>query len=116
VSRGWLYRIVVDGWSCCCGQHGQRPSASRPSRTLAHDVAVAQSPSCWVTGRRRWRCACRPSCGARFVYRQGAGESVRSWALRVSEDGCECSGCRAFWPPEEFHWLARLLGCVPLPS
>jgi uncharacterized protein with PIN domain len=57
-----------------------------------------------------------PSCGERFVYRHNAGESVRSWALRMPEDGCDCLGCRAFWPPEEFHWLARLLGCAPLPT
>ena len=58
-----------------------------------------------------------PSCAQRFVYRRNTGgESVRTWALKVAEDGCTCLGCRAFWPPAEFHWLARLLGCEPLPS
>lgn len=56
-----------------------------------------------------------PSCGERFTYRRSAGESVRKWALRVSEDGCECQVCKAFWEPTEFHWLARLLGCEALP-
>jgi len=57
-----------------------------------------------------------PSCGQRYVYRRsGSGESVRTDALKVSEDGCECSGCRASWAPDEFHWLARLLGCEALP-
>lgn len=58
-----------------------------------------------------------PHCERRFIYRRnGSGESVRSWALRVSETGCECLGCRAEWSPDEFHWLARLLGCDPLPA
>jgi hypothetical protein len=58
-----------------------------------------------------------PSCGAGVVHRHnGSGEPVRSWALKVSETGCECSVCRAFWAPAEFHWLARLLGCAPLPG
>lgn len=58
-----------------------------------------------------------PSCGEQFVYRRsGGGESVRSWALRVSETGCECSVCRAFWGPDQFEWLAKLLGCAPLPG
>lgn len=58
-----------------------------------------------------------PSCGARLVDRRtAAGDVVRAWALRVSEDGfTKCSGCAAFWPASEFHWLARLLGCAPLP-
>ena len=54
-----------------------------------------------------------PSCGAGVVYR--GAEDIRGWALRVTEAGCECQACRAFWPPAEFHWLARLLGCVALP-
>ena len=58
-----------------------------------------------------------PSCERLHVYRRNSGgESVRSWALRVSEDGCVCLGCRAEWSPDEFHWLARLLGCDPVPA
>ncbi|MGZ3303989.1 MAG: DUF7340 domain-containing protein [Isosphaeraceae bacterium] len=34
----------------------------------------------------------------------------------MSETGCTCLGCGAFWEPSEFHWLARLLGCAPLPA
>jgi hypothetical protein len=41
---------------------------------------------------------------------------VRVRALRVSETGCKCSACGAFWPPERFEWLARLRGCEPLPA
>jgi hypothetical protein len=56
-----------------------------------------------------------PSCAASFAYRRdGAGDRVRVRALRVSEAGCECQACKAFWGPEQFHWLARLLGCPPL--
>src|SRR5262249_13326036 len=54
-----------------------------------------------------------PRCGARFAYRfNSSGEQVRTGgALRVSERGCECGACHAHWQPEEFHWLARLIGC-----
>ncbi|MCH9737076.1 MAG: hypothetical protein K0U78_21405 [Actinomycetia bacterium] len=58
-----------------------------------------------------------PACGSRYSYRRSSGgETVRSDALRVSEHGAECLACRANWPPEEFHWLARLLGCEELPA
>ena len=58
-----------------------------------------------------------PRCGATFAHRtDGAGEVVNTRALRASEDGCKCLGCGAFWPPDRFEWLARLLGCAPLPS
>jgi hypothetical protein len=56
-----------------------------------------------------------PRCDASFAYRHdGAGDRVRVRALRVSETGCECQACNAFWGPEQFHWLAQLLGCPPL--
>ena len=57
-----------------------------------------------------------PRCSKRFVYRLSAGESVRSWALRISEDGARCQSCRAAWQPSEFEWLAKLLGCPELPQ
>jgi predicted RNA-binding Zn-ribbon protein involved in translation (DUF1610 family) len=57
-----------------------------------------------------------PRCGKRYVYRLSAGEHVRSWALRISEDGARCQSCRATWQPSEFEWLARLLGCPELPQ
>ena len=57
-----------------------------------------------------------PACGTRFVVRQARGEVMRSWTLRVTEDGCNCQQCRAQWLPNEFEWLARLLGCEPLPG
>ena len=59
-----------------------------------------------------------PRCGARAARRRdGCGELVRTQAaLRVSESGCSCAGCGAFWGPDRFEWLARLLGCEPLPA
>ncbi len=58
-----------------------------------------------------------PSCGSRFSYRRSSGgETVRSNALRVSEHGAERLACRAHWPPDQFHWLAKLLGCAELPT
>lgn len=53
-----------------------------------------------------------PRCGEKFAYhRDGTGERVRVHALRVSETGCRCLECQAYWPPERFGLLARLLGC-----
>lgn len=57
-----------------------------------------------------------PSCGTRFIYRPSNGESVRTWALRVSEDGARCQSCDATWAPEQFEFLATLLGCPALPA
>jgi hypothetical protein len=57
-----------------------------------------------------------PSCGEKWAYRHSGAEVVRAWALKVTETGCECLACRAYWPPDQFEWLARLLGCEPLPS
>jgi len=55
-----------------------------------------------------------PSCGRRFVYRLSHGENVRSWALRVSENGARCLGCDASWATDKFEFLARLLGLPAL--
>ena len=58
-----------------------------------------------------------PACGKRFVYKpSGYGETVRQWALRVSEHGARCQGCAAAWTPDRFEWLARVLGCPELPT
>lgn len=58
-----------------------------------------------------------PVCGSRFAYRRNSGgETVRTDALTVAEDGCVCAACRAVWEPAEFHFLARLLGCEALPT
>jgi len=53
-----------------------------------------------------------PSCGKRYWYRQNSsGEKVRTASLQlVTEQGCTCLSCKAFWPPERFLWLARVLG------
>jgi hypothetical protein len=57
-----------------------------------------------------------PRCQARFAYRRRDGESVRTRALRLDEDGCGCGSCGAFWGPDRFAWLAKLLGCPALPG
>jgi hypothetical protein len=58
-----------------------------------------------------------PRCGASIVYRRNSsGEAVRVWALRVSGEGCVCVKCRAWWSPDQFDWLAKLLGCQALPA
>lgn len=58
-----------------------------------------------------------PSCGTKHVRgRNGVGESVRRWALSVSENGARCAACDAEWSPDQFEFLARLLGCPALPK
>lgn len=58
-----------------------------------------------------------PACGTKQVYRRNqVGETVRVWALQVSEDGARCQGCEAAWQPEQFEFLAKLLGLPPLPA
>jgi hypothetical protein len=58
-----------------------------------------------------------PSCGARFTYRRDdAGDRVRVRALRLSETGCRCQASQAWWPPEQFEWLARLLESLGSPG
>ncbi len=57
-----------------------------------------------------------PSCGTKHVPgRNGVGEVVRRWALSISEDGARCAACNAVWLPDQFTFLARLLGCPGLP-
>lgn len=56
-----------------------------------------------------------PVCGQQHVFRHRDGEYVRTPALTVSEDGAECGSCRAAWTPEQFGFLATLLGCEALP-
>jgi hypothetical protein len=53
-----------------------------------------------------------PSCGKKTVYRKdSAGETVRQPALKlVVSQGCTCQACGAFWAPEKFLFLGRLLG------
>jgi len=67
----------------------------------------------------RWRA---PGWRWRYVYRArragsgGPTGTPGAEEVRATEDGCACSACRAFWPPQEFHWLARLLACAELPA
>lgn len=53
-----------------------------------------------------------PSCGKELIYRRdSAGEQVRQPALKlVVSQGCTCQACGAFWEPEKFVFLGRLLG------
>ena len=53
-----------------------------------------------------------PSCGKTWVYRKDSGgDHVRQPALKlVVSQGCTCQACQAFWEPEKFMFLGRLLG------
>ncbi len=57
-----------------------------------------------------------PACGRKFVYRLSNGDNVRSWALRVGENGGRCLGCHAAWSIDKLEFLATLLNCPPLPG
>jgi hypothetical protein len=97
--RGWRPQDcrLLDGYS----SRLERWSASAVE-LLAETPSVALELPC-------------PRCEASFAYRRDSGgDRVRVWALRVSETGCECRACGAFWGPERFEWLARLLGCDPV--
>jgi hypothetical protein len=52
-----------------------------------------------------------PRGGARWAYHDHDGEQTHTRALTVSEDGCACAACGAYWTPDQFGWLARLFGC-----
>lgn len=53
-----------------------------------------------------------PSCGRTKVWRKNtAGEVVQQPALKlVVNQGCTCQHCQAFWSPERYLFLCRLLG------
>lgn len=53
-----------------------------------------------------------PRCGKTWVYRRDSGgDHVRQPALKlVVSQGCTCQACQAFWAPEKFMFLGRLLG------
>lgn len=53
-----------------------------------------------------------PSCGKRTCYRRdSAGDVVRQPTLKlVADQGCTCQACGAFWGPERYLFLCRLLG------
>lgn len=56
-----------------------------------------------------------PGCGQRWSYRMVDGERLRQPALHlVAEQGCTCLSCRRHWPPDQFVFLAKLLGCDPV--
>jgi predicted RNA-binding Zn-ribbon protein involved in translation (DUF1610 family) len=92
----WCSHAV--GWTPLCDplperQHGTCHWAD-PVYVRLRDAITART-----AGRRRvmadrpttvaLRLPC-PSCGERFVYRQNGGESVRAWALKLTEDGYAC--------------------------
>ncbi len=55
-----------------------------------------------------------PACNTATVYRKdSSGELVRQPALQLGPNGCYCTKCRAHWSPEQFVFLARVLGSLP---
>jgi len=53
-------------------------------------------------------------CGATTVYRRDSGgDLIRAPALQINPDGCICMACHATWSPEQFVFLAGLIGDLP---
>lgn len=52
-----------------------------------------------------------PACNSAVVYRKDSGgERVRQPALQIGPQGCFCANCKAYWGPDKFMWLSKLLG------
>lgn len=52
-----------------------------------------------------------PRCGvSRVLRRDSAGDLVRRAALQISPTGCTCGHCGSRWAPDQFAFLAGLLG------
>lgn len=64
---------------------------------------------------RRWTLPSPcPACGTDIVHRRdNGGDMVRQPALQLGDDGCRCMKCRAHWPPEQYVFLARVIGSLP---
>lgn len=126
---GWL--VEVDG-TVAAWEHGKgtidrlHQHAARGFRV--QDCAMIDSHTelieRWVltavdvladTPKLRLEVPC-PSCGTDWAYRREAGDVVRERALRVDVNGCLCGACGVAWAADQFHFLARLLGCDPLPT
>lgn len=54
-----------------------------------------------------------PSCGQLWTHRRAGAENVRCYALRASDTGAQCLACNATWTPDQYRFLARLLGVTP---
>jgi hypothetical protein len=92
--------------------------AWRPQDTRTVDAFAGHVESWAVSVRsllnptpvKQLAAAC-PACDKRTVYRRdSAGELVRQPALQIGVWGCECMACHAFWAPDRFVFLARVLG------
>lgn len=54
-----------------------------------------------------------PSCNTAIVYRRDGDDMVRQPALQIGPNGCTCQKCKAHWPPNQFVFLARVIGSLP---
>ena len=92
-----LHQLVAYSWTpqdygLIVGYSGQLERwAHRAADLLAKIPTVALEVPC-------------PRCEALWAYRHSDGQQLRARALRVSESGCECLACGAFWPPDRLVW------------
>lgn len=64
-----------------------------------------------------------PGCNARYALRVSGGETVRTSALSILRDRdsgrpieARCASCTRTWPPDQFEFLAKLVGAKPVPE
>jgi hypothetical protein len=100
----------------CLQARSWRPQDTRQLEQITRAVAEwAHSIDTLLDPPRRWTLPSPcPNCNTATVYkRDPGGEMIRQPALQIGPNGCTCSKCRAFWPPERFVFLARVLGSLP---
>jgi hypothetical protein len=63
-----------------------------------------------------------PQCGTKSVSRRQNGEDIVQPALQIIRDkartpiACRCQHCGTSWEPNQWEFLANLLGAKPLPN
>lgn len=97
-------------------QRKWRPQDVRQIEQITRAVAEwAAAIDALLDPPRRWTLPSPcPACDTATVYRKdSSGEMVRQPALQIGTQGCTCLKCKAHWPPDQFIWLARVLGSLP---
>jgi hypothetical protein len=100
----------------CLRARGWRPQDCRQLEGFAADCARwASDVDALLNPPRRWTLPSPcPACNTDTVYRRdNGGEMIRQPALQIAAEGCFCAKCRAYWAPDRFVWLARVLGSLP---
>ncbi len=100
------------------GQTWRPQDVSTINRWTEHLVKWAHLADAYMDPEEihRWdlTAAC-PACGTKTVYRRDTGgDFVRQSALTVTATGCHCQKCHTQWSPDQFQFLARVIGCAEI--